>query len=184
MEDRRLGAVDDLILTAPEQQLAEDLGEHPGRADHEVDGGGQRGVQVRISDQLPARLVQERQPDVEDDEVEIREVGRGAVHVPGLGVFDGLRAQWHSLVDADEVDTELARLLEDRKRHPRVVHPPRVRRTVVVPDIVELERSRAELAHLAFHEVQRLAAFERVDRAPEDRAIGVTAGELCAALPR
>ncbi len=29
MEDRRLGALDDLVLTAPEQQLAEDLGERP-----------------------------------------------------------------------------------------------------------------------------------------------------------
>src|SRR5215471_13266027 len=36
MEDRRLGTVDDLVFAAPEQQLPDDLGEHPRRADQEV----------------------------------------------------------------------------------------------------------------------------------------------------
>src|SRR5947207_2031366 len=35
VEDGRLAAVDDLVLAAPEQQLAEDLGEHPRRPDAE-----------------------------------------------------------------------------------------------------------------------------------------------------
>jgi hypothetical protein len=41
MENRRLGAIDDLVFPAPEQQLSEDLGKHPRRADQEVDGRGQ-----------------------------------------------------------------------------------------------------------------------------------------------
>src|SRR6266571_6759977 len=50
-----------MILPSPHQQLAEDLGEHPRCPDQEVDGRGQRRVQVRVPDQLPARLVEERQ---------------------------------------------------------------------------------------------------------------------------
>ena len=126
-----------------------------------------------IADQLPARLVEERQPDVEDDEVEVREVGGGAVHVPGLGVLDRLRAQRDALVHADQVDAEFAGLFEDRKRDARIVHPPRVRRPVVVAHVVELERPGAELADLALHQVERLASLQRVDRAPEDCPVRV-----------
>jgi hypothetical protein len=42
---------------------------------------------------LPADLADERQADVEDHEVEVREVRGGPVHVPGLGVLDRLRAE-------------------------------------------------------------------------------------------
>src|SRR5215472_13556253 len=49
MEDGRLGAVDDLVFAAPEQQLPDDLGEHPRRADQEVDRRGQRGIEVRVT---------------------------------------------------------------------------------------------------------------------------------------
>jgi hypothetical protein len=41
-EERGLRAKDDLVLAAPEQQLAEDLGEHAGRPNDEVDGCGER----------------------------------------------------------------------------------------------------------------------------------------------
>jgi hypothetical protein len=76
-----------------------------------------------MADELPAHLVEERQADVEDDEVEVGEVGRGAVHVPGLGVLDRLGPGARP-VDADEVHAQLLRLLEDRKGDPRIVHPP------------------------------------------------------------
>ena len=79
---------------------------------------------------------------------------------------------------------ELLRLLEDREGDLRVVHPPRERRAVVVAHVVELERLRAELADLAFHQVERPAAFQRVHRAPEDRAVGVARGQLGAGPPR
>src|SRR3712207_7105763 len=46
---RSLRPVDDLVLAAPEQQLAEDLGEHPRRPDQEVDGRRQGGVEVRVA---------------------------------------------------------------------------------------------------------------------------------------
>jgi hypothetical protein len=90
----------------------------------------------------------------------------------------------HALVHADQVDPELLRLLEDREGYLRVVHPPRVRLAVVVAHVVELERLRAELADLPLHQVERLAALERVDRAPEDGPVGVTAGQVRALLPR
>jgi hypothetical protein len=67
----RLGPVDDLVFAAPEEQLAEDLGEHPGCSHHEVDGGGEGGIQVRVPDELPAGFVDERESDVVDDEVEV-----------------------------------------------------------------------------------------------------------------
>src|SRR3954470_20437316 len=45
----------------------------------------------------------------------------------------------------------------------RAAHPQREGGAVVVADVVELERLRAELADLALHEVQRPAALQRVD---------------------
>src|SRR5580700_11756578 len=53
------------------------------------------------------------QPDVEDHEVDVGEVGRRAVHVPGLGVLDRLRAERDALVHADQVDPEFLGFLED-----------------------------------------------------------------------
>jgi hypothetical protein len=89
----RLGPVDDLVFAAPEEQLAEDLGEHPGCSHHEVDGGGEGGIQVRVPDELPAGFVDERESDVVNDEVEVGKVRGGTVHVPGLGVLDRLRPE-------------------------------------------------------------------------------------------
>src|SRR5262245_15474932 len=60
LPDWCLAAVHDLVLAAPEEQLADGLGEHPRRADNEVDGGCERGIEVRMTDELPAHLVEER----------------------------------------------------------------------------------------------------------------------------
>src|SRR6266508_874155 len=136
MPDGRLAAVDDLVLAAPEQQLAEHLGELPVCPDDEVDGGRDRRIQVGVADELPADLVDERQPDVEDHEVEVGEVGGRPVHVPGLGGLDRLRAQWHALVDADQLDAELLGLLEHREGDLRVVHAPGEGAAVVVTHVV------------------------------------------------
>ena len=108
----------------------------------------------------------------------------GAVHVERARVLDRLRAERHALVDADQVDAELLRALERRVGDARVVHAPRERLPVVVADVVELERLRAVVLDLAGHEVERLLALERVDRAPEDRAVRVLGGHLRALLPR
>src|SRR5918996_4899200 len=43
--DRRLTAVDDLVLPAPPHHLAEGLGEHPRLTGDEVHGRGDRGVE-------------------------------------------------------------------------------------------------------------------------------------------
>jgi Zn ribbon nucleic-acid-binding protein len=92
-----------ILSGAPEQQLPEDLRKHSRRAHQEVDRRCLRRVQVREPDQLPAGFVDERQADVEDHEVEVREcialgfvvpVSRGgAVHFLGLLVLDRLRAE-------------------------------------------------------------------------------------------
>src|SRR6476660_4440734 len=144
---------------------------------------GERCVEVRIADQLPARLVDEGKADVEDDEVDVGEVGGGSVHVPGLRVFDRLRSERYALVDADQVDTQLLRLLEHREGDTRGVPAPRERLAVVVAHVVDLERLRTELVELPFHEIEGAPAFQRVRRAPEDRAVRVTRGELGAFLP-
>jgi hypothetical protein len=121
---------------------------------------------------------------VVDHEVDVGEVGRGAVHVPGLGVLDRLRAERHALVHTDQIDAQLLGLFEDREGHPRVVHPPRIGRSIVVPHVVELERAGVEFADLALHQVQRLASLERVDAAPKHRTVGVAGGQLGAFGPR
>lgn len=50
-------------------------------------------MEVGVADEPQAGLVDERQPDVIDHEVDAREVARSAVHVPGLGVLDHLRQE-------------------------------------------------------------------------------------------
>src|SRR5919199_873077 len=59
--DRRLAAVDDLVLAAPPQHLAEHLGEDPRLAGDEVHRRRDRRVEVRVADDLPQHLVHPRQ---------------------------------------------------------------------------------------------------------------------------
>src|SRR5205823_6120086 len=98
-------------------------------------------------------------------------------------VLDWLRAQGHALVDADQVDAKLARLLEDREGDLRVVHPPGKRPPVVVAHVVELESPGAELLDLDLHQVEGPLPLQWVDRPPEHRALRAPAGELGAPLP-
>jgi hypothetical protein len=120
---------------------------------------------------------------VEDDKVDAREVRRRTVHVPGLGVLDRLRAERHPLVHPDQVHAQFLGLLKDGEGHLRVVHPPRVGRAEVITHVVELERFRAELADLPLHQIQGLAAFQRVHRSPEDGPARIAAGQVGAFLP-
>src|SRR5579875_647133 len=96
--DGRLAAVEDFVFTAPEHELAHIFCEDARRARDEVERGGNGGVQVGIAHQLPADFVYEGQADVEDDEVDVREVGGCAIHVPGLRHFNRLRAERHALM--------------------------------------------------------------------------------------
>src|SRR5262245_23681567 len=182
--DRRLAPVDDPVLPAPEQELPKHLRELARRTDDEVHRRGQRRVEVREADELPADLVEERQPDVVDDEVDVGEVLGGPVHVPRLRVLDVLRPERDAFVHADQVDAKLLGLLEDREGDLRVVHAPREVLAVVVPDVVELERAGAELLDLALHQLEGAPALERVDRPPENGPLRAKTRELGAALPR
>ena len=78
---RGFGAVGDLVLATPERELADPLGELPQGAHDEGDGGRDGRVEGRVAYELPAHLVHKQKPQVEDDEVDVREVR--PVHVPG-----------------------------------------------------------------------------------------------------
>src|SRR4051812_29300284 len=182
--DRRLAAVDDLVLPAPPHHLPERLGEDPRLASDEVHRRRDRGVEVGVAHDLPQDLVEPWEPDVEDHEVDVGEVGRRAVHVECARVLDRLRPERHALVDADQVDAELLRALEGGVGDARVVHAPRERLPVVVAHVVELERLGAVILDLAGHEVERLLALQRVHRAPEHRAVRMLLRHLRALLPR
>src|SRR2546430_648548 len=103
MPDGCLAAVEDFVLAAPEHELAHVFGEGARRSHHEVQRGGDGGIEVRVAHQLPAHLVDERQANMEDNEVDIREVGGGSIHIPGLGMLDWLRAKWYAFMHADGV---------------------------------------------------------------------------------
>ena len=75
-------------------------------------------------------------------------------------------------------------VLEHRVGDPRVVHPPWERLPVVVADVVELQADGAVVLHLVAQQVERLLAFERVDRGPEHRPVRVPGGHVRALLPR
>src|SRR5579884_3824888 len=104
--DGRLTAIEYLVLATPEHQLAHIFGENTRRAHDEIQGCRYRGIQVGIAHQLPANLIDERQAHVENDEVEVREVSGGSVHIPGLCMLDRLRAKRHAFMHTNGGHTE------------------------------------------------------------------------------
>ena len=79
-----VGAEQHLVLADPEQQLAHDLGEEPWPCVHQAaDHHRKAGVDVGLLRRHEAEVLDPRQPDVLDDEVELRVVGRGVVDVAG-----------------------------------------------------------------------------------------------------
>src|SRR5947209_5537699 len=106
MPDGSFTTVENFVLAAPEEQFAQVFGEGAWCAHDEIQRSGDGGVQVGIAYQLPADFIDEGQADVEDDEVDVGEVGGSPVHIPGLSVFDGLWAEWHAFVYADGLDTQ------------------------------------------------------------------------------
>ncbi len=173
MPDGRLTTVENLVLAAPEHQLAHIFGEGAWRAYDEVQRGRNRCVQVGIAYQLPADLVDERQANVEDHEVDIREVGGGSIHIPGLGVLDRLWAEWHALMHADGGYAQLECLLKYRESYARVIHAPGEWLAVVVAHVIEFEGLCTILFDLAFHQIKRLPALQRIDAPPEYRPVRI-----------
>src|SRR5579885_2370071 len=157
--DGGLTAVEDLVLAAPEHELAHVFGKDTRRAHNEVERGGYRGVQVGVAHQLPADFVDEGQADVEDDEVDVGEVSRRAIHVPRLRHLDWLRAERHALMHADGMHSQFKRLFKDGEGHTRIIHAPGEGLTVIIAYIVELKSSGAVLLHLPLHQIERLFAL-------------------------
>src|SRR6266700_4976903 len=173
MPDGCFASVEDFVLATPEHQLAHVFGESARRSHDEVQRGGDGSIEIGIAHQLPADLVNERQANVEDDEVDIREVGCRSVHIPGLGMFDGLRAKRYAFMHADGMYAQFTRFFKDGEGYSWVVHTPREWLAIIVANVVEFEGFGAVLFDLAFHQVQRLLTFQWVDRAPEDRPVGI-----------
>src|SRR5690348_4329631 len=160
MPDGRFASVEDFVLAAPEHELAHVFGEGTWRSHDEVQRGGDGGIEVGIAHQLPADLVDERQADVEDDEVDIGEVGGSSVHIPGLGMLDGLRAKRYAFMHADGVYAQFKRFFKGGESYSWVVHTPGKWLAIIVAHIVEFEGFRAVLFDLAFHQVKRLLTLQ------------------------
>src|SRR2546428_10724706 len=100
---------------------------------------------------------------MEDNKVDIREVGGGSIHIPGLGMLDGLRAKRYAFMHADGVYAQFERFFKDGEGYSRVVHTPGEWLAIIVAHIIEFEGFRAILFDLAFHQVKRLLALQRVN---------------------
>src|SRR5213082_3816738 len=98
MPDGRFATVEDFVLATPEHELAHVFGEGAGRSHDKVQRGSDGGIEVGKANQLPADLVNERQADMENDEIDVREVVGGSVHIPGLSMLDVLRAERYTFV--------------------------------------------------------------------------------------
>ena len=127
LPDAVVAAEGHLVLADPEQQLAHHLGEELRPGVHQAaDDDRQARVHVGLLRRHEAEVLDPRQPDVLDDEVELREVGRGVVdvgHVEGVLVQ---RPDRRSLVDVDVLDPELLALLQVPVRR-RVLQRPAAR---------------------------------------------------------
>src|SRR5260370_37230301 len=101
MPDWRLTTIENLVFTAPEHEFAHIFRKSSWRSRDEVQGRGNRGIQVWVTYQLPADFIDEGQTNVEDHKVDIREASPSPIHVPRLRMFDGLRTQGHTFMQAN-----------------------------------------------------------------------------------
>src|SRR6266480_7206040 len=106
MPDGSFTAIENLVLTAPEHQFAHIFCEVTWRSHDEVQRCSNGCVEIWKAYQLPADLIDEGQANVEDDEVDIREVGRGPIHIPGLGGLNRLWAKWYAFMHANGRHTQ------------------------------------------------------------------------------
>ena len=108
LPDAVVAAEGHLVLADPEQQLAHDLGEELGPGVHQAaDDHGQAGVDVGLLRRHEAEVLDPRQADVLDDEVQVREVGRGVVDVGHVERVLVQRPDRRALVHVDVLDAEV-----------------------------------------------------------------------------
>src|SRR2546425_208096 len=163
MPDRSLTTIKNLVLTAPEHQLAHIFCEVTWCSDDKVQGCSNGRVQVWKAYQLPANLIDEGQANVEDDEVDIREVGGGPIHIPGLGGLNRLWAQRYAFMHANGRHAQFKRLLKYRKSNTPIIHAPGERLAIVIAHVIQLERFCSVLFDLAFHQVKCFFALQWIN---------------------
>src|SRR5438874_10124567 len=139
MPDRRPTTIENLVLTAPEHQLAHIFCEVTWCSRDKVQRCSNGRVQVRVAYQLPANFIDERQANVEDNKIDIREVGCRSIHIPGLCMLNRLWTKRHAFMHTDSGHAQFKRLLKHRKGHPPVIHAPGERLAVVVAYVIQLE---------------------------------------------
>ena len=107
LPDAVVAAEGHLVLADPEQQLAHDLGEELRPGVHQAaDDHGQAGVHVGLLRRHEAEVLDPRQADVLDDEVQVREVGRRVVDVGDVERVLVQRPDRRALVHVDVLDAE------------------------------------------------------------------------------
>src|SRR3989440_4474212 len=163
MPDGSFTAIENLVLTAPEHQFAYIFCEVTWRSHDKVQGCSNGRVQVWKAYQLPANLIDEGQANVEDDEVDIREVGGGPIHIPGLGGLNRLWAQRYAFMHAYSRHAQFKRLLKYRKSNTPIIHAPGERLAIVIAHVIELERFCSVLFDLAFHQVKCSFALQWIN---------------------
>ena len=170
LPDGVVAAEEHLVLADPEQQLAHDLGEEPRARVHQAaDHHRQAGVDVALLRRHEAEVLDPRQPDVLDDEVELLVVGRDVVDVGDVEGVLVQRPDRRALVDVDVLDPELDALVEERHRL-GVGQLPAARALVPLGG-VELDALEAVLRVIGLELAQAGLAFTRVPAAIEDQAV-------------
>ena len=105
--DAVVAAEGHLVLADPEQQLAHHLREEPGARVHETaDDHRQAGVDVGFLGRHEAEVLDARQPDVLDDEVQRREVGSRVIDVGDVERVLVQRPDRRPLVHVDVLDAQ------------------------------------------------------------------------------
>src|SRR3954447_14789338 len=171
LPDRVVGAEQHLVLADPEQQLAHDLREElRARVHQAADDHGEAGVDVGLLRRHEAEVLDPRQADVLDDEVEPAVVVGG--HVVDVGDVERVlvqRPDRRALVDVDVLDAELRALVEERLG--RLVGQLPAARALVPLGRVELDALDAVLLVVGLELLEPRRALARVEAAVEDQTV-------------
>src|SRR5207244_112920 len=181
--DRVVAGPQHLVLADPEQQLAHHLGEEARPGVHQApDDDREPRVDIRLLRRHEAEVLDPRQADVLDDEVELREVRRDVVDIRDVECVLVERPDRRALVHVDVLDPQLLALLQETLRLGVLERP--ATRALIPLGRVELDALKVVALGVVLELLQARFALARVPAAVGDQSVRVLLDQLRVLLER